>query len=400
LRYRFDNHLLDTDRRELRRGDELLAVEPQVFDLLVFLLRNRDRVISKEELIASVWDGRIVSDSTLASRINAVRRTIGDNGQEQRVIRTAARRGFRFVAEVNETETVTNAETPDALSQDKRGGPACHDKPSIAVLPFSNLSGDPDQEYFVDGVVEEIITSIARVNWLFVIARNSSFTYKGKAVDVKQVARELGVRYVLEGSMRKAGNRVRITGQLVDTSTGAHIWADHFDGALDDIFELQDQLASNVVGAIAPKLRQSEIERAARKPTQSVDAYDLFLRALGQLHHMSKNSWSKAICFARRALDIDPFYGPAAALAAYTHVVQITQGWAEPEDERRLAETARLARLALAYGKEDSFAVSAAAFAIAYCGDMPAAETAVSGRFFSIRTIPAPGRYEVGSIAF
>ena len=275
MRYRFDNHLLDTDRRELRRGDELLAVEPQVFDLLVFLLRNRDRVISKEELITSVWDGRIVSDSTLASRINAVRRTIGDNGQEQRVIRTAARRGFRFVAEVNETETVTNAATPDALSQDKRGGPACHDKPSIAVLPFSNLSGDPDQEYFVDGVVEEIITSIARVNWLFVIARNSSFTYKGKAIDVKQVARELGVRYVLEGSMRKAGNRVRITGQLVDTSTGAHIWADHFDGALDDIFELQDRLASSVVGAIAPKLRQSEIERATRKPTQSVDAYDL-----------------------------------------------------------------------------------------------------------------------------
>src|SRR5918912_3893844 len=165
LRYRFDNHLLDTDRRELRRGDELLAVEPQVFDLLAFLVRNRDRVISKEELITSVWDGRIVSDSTLASRINAARRTIGDNGQEQRVIRTAARRGFRFIAAVKESGTVTNAETPDALSQDQRSGPACHDKPSIAVLPFSNLSSDPDQEYFVDGVVEEITTSISRVNW-------------------------------------------------------------------------------------------------------------------------------------------------------------------------------------------------------------------------------------------
>src|SRR5271165_2974696 len=154
------------------------------------------------------------------------------------------------------------------------------DKPSIAVLPFVNMSGDPEQEYFADGMVEEIITALSRIRWLFVIARNSSFTYKGKAVDVKQVARDLGVRYVLEGSVRKGGNRVRITGQLIDTSTGAHIWADRFDGALDDIFELQDEVASGVVGAIEPRLRQSEIERAGRKPTESLDAYDLYLRAL------------------------------------------------------------------------------------------------------------------------
>src|SRR5438105_4445746 len=191
------------------------------------------------------------------------------------------------------------------------------DKPSLAVLPFQNMSGDPEQEYFADGMVEEITTAISRLPWLFVIARNSSFTYKGRAVDVKQVARELGVRYVLEGSVRKGGNRVRITGQLIDTATGAHIWADRFDGALDDIFELQDQVASSVVGAIEPRLRQSEIERASRKPPESVDAYDLFLRALGQLHHMRKESWSEAICLAQQALDIDPHYAPAAALAAY-----------------------------------------------------------------------------------
>ena len=158
------------------------------------------------------------------------------------------------------------------------------DKPSLAALPFQNMSGDPEQEYFADGMVEEITTAIARLPWLFVIARNSSFTYKSKPVDVKQVARELGVRYVLEGSVRKAGQRVRITGQLIDATTGNHIWADRFDGALDDIFDLQDRVAASVVGAIAPRLRMSEIERAVRKPTASLDAYDFYLRALAQVY--------------------------------------------------------------------------------------------------------------------
>jgi TolB-like protein/class 3 adenylate cyclase len=191
------------------------------------------------------------------------------------------------------------------------------DKPSLAVLPFQNLSGDPEQDYFVDGMVEEVTTAISRLPWLFVIARNSSFTYKGRAVDVKQVARELGVRYVLDGSARKAGNRVRITGQLIDTATGAHIWADRFDGALDDIFELQDQVASNVVGAIEPRLRQSEIERAARKPTDSLDAYDLYLRVLAEYHKYTADGVRQAVALLRRALAIDPSYAPAAALVGY-----------------------------------------------------------------------------------
>src|SRR5436305_10875323 len=170
------------------------------------------------------------------------------------------------------------------------------------------MSGDPEQEYFADGMVEEITTAIARLPWLFVIARNSSFTYKGKAVDVKQVARELGVHYVLEGSVRKSGNRVRITGQLIDTTTGAHIWADRFDGALDDIFELQDQIASSVAGAIEPKLRYAEIERAARKPTESLDAYDLYLRAITQVRHFSDENFAQAIGLLRQALSIDRSY--------------------------------------------------------------------------------------------
>ena len=190
------------------------------------------------------------------------------------------------------------------------------DKPSLAVLPFQNLSGDPEQEYFVDGVVEEITTTISRLPWLFVIARNSSFAYKGKSPDLRQVGRELGVRYALEGSLCKAGSRVRITGQLIDTTSGAHIWADRFEGPLDDIFELQDEVASRVAGAIEPRLRSAEIERARRKPTESLDAYDLHLRALAEFRKWTLEGWSEAIGLLGRALAIDPCYASAAGFLA------------------------------------------------------------------------------------
>jgi adenylate cyclase len=245
------------------------------------------------------------------------------------------------------------------------------DKPSLAVLPFQNMSGDPEQEYFADGMVEEITTAIARLPWLFVIARNSSFTYKGKAVDVKQVARELGVRYVLEGSVRKAANRVRITGQLIDTATGAHIWADRFDGALDDIFELQDQVASSVAGAIEPRLRQSEIERASRKPTESLDAYDLYLRALAIFYKADANGGAPAIALLREALAIDPGYAPAAGLIGIMRVFQNVQGIPlSPED---IAETLSLARRAIGAGGDDPEALANGAWALALLGGEHAA---------------------------
>jgi adenylate cyclase len=240
---------------------------------------------------------------------------------------------------------------------------ALPDKPSLAVLPFQNMSGDPEQEYFADGMVEEITTAIARLPWLFVIARNSAFTYKGKAIDVKQVARELGVRYVLEGSVRKAGNRVRITGQLIDAATGNHIWADHFDGALDDIFDLQDQVAASVAGAIEPKLRQSEIERASRKPTESLDAYDLYLRAIARTYAADEEGFAKAIELLRQALRIDPSYAPAAGLLSWCHN-QRRAGWRGTVSPADIAEAIGLARQALDTARDDPDTLWQAGFAL------------------------------------
>src|SRR5262245_19693488 len=271
--YVFEDFLLDIERRELRRDAKLVPVEPQVFDLLAFLISNRQRVVSKDDLVAAIWGGRIISESAISSKVTAVRQAVGDSGDKQRLIRTVTRKGFRFVGDVRE-----RARSEAAILGLE--APQLPNKPSIAVLPFTNMSGDPEQEYFADGMVEDIITGLSRFRSLFVIARNSSFTYKGRAVDVKQVGRELGVRYLLEGSVRKSANRLRIAGQLIDVSSGTHLWADRFEGAIEDVFELQDQVTASVVGAIGPQLRLAEMKRARHKPTESHDAYDLFFRGL------------------------------------------------------------------------------------------------------------------------
>ena len=264
-------------------GRTSCSVAPQVFDLLDYLIRNRERVVSKDDLIDAIWNGRIVSDAALTTRLNAARTAIGDSGEEQHLIKTLPRKGFRFVGAVLEAQGPAGPATADNAIEPPRPALTLPDKPSIAILPFTNLSSDPEQDYFADGMVEDIITALSHFKALFVIARNSSFTYKGRAVDVKQVGRELGVRYVLEGSVRKAANRVRITGQLVDTATGAHLWAERFDGGLGDIFALQDQVSESVVGAIAPAVEKAEIERAKRKPTEkSRRLFPLFAR-LGQV---------------------------------------------------------------------------------------------------------------------
>ena len=239
------------------------------------------------------------------------------------------------------------------------------DKPSIAVLPFDNMSGDPEQEYFADGMVEEIITALSHIRWLFVIARNSSFTYKGQAIDVKQVGRKLGVRYVLEGSVRKAGNRVRITGQLVDTATGAHLWANRFDGTLEDVFDLQDQVTASVVGAILPKLEQAEIERAKRKPTESLDAYDYYLRGLAVVHEWNREANEEALRLFYRAIDLDPDFAAAYGMAARCYSQRKANVWMV-DAARETAEAVRLARRAAELGRDDALALCTAGIGLAY----------------------------------
>jgi TolB-like protein len=303
-----------------------------------------------------------------------VRKAIGDSGDQQRLIRTVARKGFRFVGKVSEEPAPPSSDTLDNERIVKPGPAlALPDKPSIAVLPFQNMSGDPEQEYFADGMVEDIITALSRMRWLFVIARNSSFTYKGRAVDVKQVGRELGVRYVLEGSVRKAANRVRITGQLIDASTGAHLWADRFDGTLEDIFDLQDQMTTSVVGAIAPTLEQVEIERAKSKPTESLDAYDYFLRGMASVHQWTGPANDEALRLFYKAVEVDPKFASAYGMAAWCYVWRKLNGWMTDVAEEN-AEGTRLAQRAVELGKDDAVALSRGGHALAwFVGDLDGA---------------------------
>jgi adenylate cyclase len=254
---------------------------------------------------------------------------------------------------------------PGGAAADSRPALPLPAKPSIAVLPFDNMSGDPEQAYFADGIVEEIITALSRFKQLFVIARNSSFTYKGRAVDVKQVGRELGVRYVLEGSLRKSGSRIRIAGQLIDTSTGAHLWADRFDGALEDIFDLQDKVTESVVGAITPKLEQAEIERAKHKPTESLDAHDYYLRGMANVYQWTRESTSEALSLFYRAIELDPEFASAYAAAALCYVQRKNDNWVT-DRANEIIETARLARRAVSLGRDDAVALCTSGFALAY----------------------------------
>jgi TolB-like protein len=256
----------------------------------------------------------------------------------------------------------------EAMPAAQRSSLALPDRPSIAVLPFTNMSGDVEQEYFADGIVEEIITALSRMRWLFVIARNSSFTYKGRAVDVKQVGRELGVRYVLEGSVRKAGSKVRITGQLIDATTGAHLWADRFDGEAADIFDLQDNVTESVVGAIGPKVEQAEIDRSSRKPTENLDAYDYYLRGLAAYHRYAREPNAEALRLFHRALELDPNFSSAYGMAAMCHDQNKVQGWTIDREKER-ADTILLARQAAERGWHDAVALASAGFALAYVGE-------------------------------
>ena len=358
MKFLFDNHALDTDRRELHRGSERIAVEPQVFDLLVYLVQNCDRVVSKDDLIASVWHGRIVSDSTLTSRINAARKAVGDSGEDQKLIRTVVRKGLRFVGTVhaksNGAEPAHAAGPLDDVREQSRAGLPLPDRPAIAVLPFINRGGDAEQEYFSDGISEDIITALSKLRWFFVIARNSSFTYKGKAVHLKQVADELGVRYVLEGSVRKGGDRVRITAQLNDVATGSHLWAERYDRELADVFAVQDEITEAIVAAIEPQLYAAENFRAQRKPPNSLDAWDLVMRALSHYWRVTRQDNMVAQALLEKATAVDPNYGQALGVLATSHMFSAHMGWTDLAMVAPIAERAALA--AILIDSEDPWA--------------------------------------------
>ncbi len=361
MAFSFEDYEVDVARRELRRAGRPVALEPQVFDVLVYLIENRARVVSKDDLIRDVWGGRIVSESTLTSRIAAARKAVGDTGSDQRLIRTVQRKGLRFIGEPREA-----ASSATSASVTSRPALVLPDLPSIAVLPFADMSGGPDGEYFADGITEDIITALAKWRWFFVIARNSSFTYKGRHADVRAVAQELGVRYVLEGSVRRAGDRLRITAQLVDASTGAHLWAERYDGVLGDVFELQDRLSASIVGAIEPQLKSAELARIRQKRPESLQAYDYYLQALPPFYRQTCADNDEACKLLAQAIAADPGYALAYAMSAYCRHSRRMQGWGSPAEEER--EGMRLAERALALGGDDPAVLWIGGYMIATLG--------------------------------
>jgi len=340
-----------------------IQLRAKSLELLIFLVSHAGRVVTKDELLDIVWGGMAVSEDSLSQCIHDVRRALSDVAQN--LIRTVPRRGYLFAGHV---AIGGESPQPEAILT---GVPAKvqRDGPSLALLPFQNLSGDPDQDYFADGMAEEIITALTRIKWLFVISRNSSFAYKGRAVDIKTVSHELGVRYVLEGSVRKASGRIRVSAHLVDANSGAQLWAERFDGTVEDIFELQDQITSRVVGAIAPKLELAEIDRAGRKATANLQAYDYYLRGLAGFYRITRPGNDEALFNLYRAIDLDPSFATAYGLAARVYVQRNSGGWID-DYSREFGEAERLARRAVELGQDDAVALSCAAFALCdLCSD-------------------------------
>jgi adenylate cyclase len=388
--YLFEEYVLDGERRELRRGPTLIALQPQVFDLLEHLIRNRERVVSKDDLIAAIWNGRIVSESALTTRINAARAAIGDSGEAQRLIRTLPRKGVRFIGSVHE-----QPQTPIAAPQVEAvvASLAEPQRPSIAVLPFVNMSGDPEQEYFADGITEDIITALSKWRWLFVIARNSTFTYKGRAVDVKQVGRELGVLYLLEGSIRRAGNRIRLTAQLVETAGGIHIWADRFDRDLTDVFALQDELTQRVAAAIEPALTRIETDRAKRKTPEQMLAWDHYLRGMWHFHRLGADDAKKAVASFERALQLDETFADAHAAIART-ILSGTMYWAADQRENNRGRIFAAAKRALTLDDENINAQYVLSIASSHAGDPEA------GLRFAERATQLNDNFPLGYFAY
>jgi adenylate cyclase len=342
LRYLFEEYALDIGRRELRRATAVVPLTPQEFDLLAYLIHNRDRVVSKDDLIAAIWNDRSVSDSALTTRINAARSAIGDTGKAQRLIRTLPRRGIRFVGAVREEQQPGSLPAADTATKMLSPALTLPDGPSVAVLPFtiSNLNGSWSYDYFSDGITEDIITELSRFSELFVIARNSSFRYRGTQVDLQQVSRDLGVRYVLRGSIRRSEDRVRISAQLIDALTATHRWADRYDRMLDDIFAVQEEVARTIVTTLSAHVRKAEAEHTMSKAPASWRAYDYYMRGADVLASYWSSVKVQELYEARRLLEhaitIDPAYARAYATLSTTFMI----AWINPLDGDHLNPTA------------------------------------------------------------
>ena len=347
LRYLFEDYTFDGNLRELHRGTEVVSVAPQAFDLLDYLIRNRQRVVSKDELINAIWHGRIVSDAVLTTRLNVVRSAIGDSGEEQRFIRTLPRKGFRFVGQVRETQGPDGAEIRDA-ARPPRPRLTLPNKLSIVVLPFTNLCSDPEQEYFVDGVTESLTTDLSRIRGAFVIGRHTAFTYKGKTVDLKQIGRELNVRYVLEGSVQRSGDRIRVNVQLIGAETGNHLWAERFDKPIADLFDMQDEIVSRLANTLDAQFMAAEARRA--ESMLHPDAMDLYFLGRASLNKgQTLEGLMQARDFFERAVALDP--GNIEALVGEAQVDVLIGAGFLTEDRAALfaaAETALTNALSVA----------------------------------------------------
>jgi adenylate cyclase len=325
--YRFESFELDTDRLELRKGDTVVPMEPQALALLSLLVANNERAVLKDELIEKIWKGRIVSESAISSRIKKVRRALDDDGKSQRLIFTVHGKGFRFVGTLRDDDALA-----DKIEVSNTRGRAFA-KPGIAVLPFLNLSGDPAQEYFSDAITQDLITNLSKHRWLSVVARNSSFAYKGKAVDIKQVVNDLGVSYVVEGSVRRAGDRIRVTAQLVDTSTGHQTWSDKYDRDLQDVFAVQDEITAKIAARLEPEIGAAERQKVSRTATQDLQAWECYHLGVFHFFKFTAEDNLEAQRLLQKSRDLDPSVGEAHAWWAYAVILGMVYWDTDPAQE-------------------------------------------------------------------
>jgi len=348
MQFFFENHVLDVDRRELKRGVNSIEIGPQVFDLLVYLVRNRDRVVSKNDLIADVWGGRIVSDSNLDSRITAARKAIGDDGVRQSLIRTLPRKGVRFVGVVTESPKPERREIVDApLANVYTKG-----EPSICVLPFQNRSGDAEDHYLADGMADEVTTELSGYGWLKVIAPSTSFSYRDKAFGTGMIGRELAVRYVLKGNIRRQGGRVRVVAQLLEAATARQIWAQRYERNLGDLFDLQSEIAQCVAGAIQPELITAEMHRLRGTLPENMEAWDYAVRGRWHVLRIRREDNAKAKAYLKQALELDENCVAALAFLAYSQYVDVFYGWS-PSPSESLKQASEFALKAAALDEND-----------------------------------------------